>query len=109
GGAKPGAQAAKRAAPHVPPAPPPPSGPTDPPPPAGTEPPAFVAALQAAIPGSVSAVSYYLGDWTIIVPAAQIAVIAQHLRDAPDARFDYLADPTATDWPPRKEGRFDVI
>jgi len=106
--AKPAAPAAK-AAPHPPPAPAPPTGPTDPPPPAGTEPPAFIATLQAAIPGSVTAISYYLGDWTIIVPAAKMLAIAQHLHDAPDARFDYLSDLTATDWPPRKEGRFDVV
>jgi NADH-quinone oxidoreductase subunit C len=32
------------------------------------------------------------------------------LRDAPEARFDYLSDLTATDWPPRSTpGRFDVV
>jgi NADH-quinone oxidoreductase subunit C len=35
--------------------------------------------------------------------------VARHLRDAPDARFDYCSDLTAADWPPRAEGRFDVI
>ena len=106
--AKPAAPAAK-AAPHPPPAPAPPTGPPDPPPPAGTEPPAFIASLQAAIPGAVTALSLYLGDWTIIVAAPQILAVAQHLRDAADARFDYLSDLTATDWPPRKQGRFDVV
>jgi NADH-quinone oxidoreductase subunit C len=101
--------AAAKAAPHPPPAPAPPSGPTEPPPPAGVEPPAFIAALQAAIPGGVSAVSYYLGDWTIIAPVTQLIPVARHLRDAPDARFDYLSDLTATDWPPRTEARFDVV
>ena len=33
---------------------------------------------------------------------------AAHLRDAPDALFDYCSDVTATDWPPRAE-RFDVV
>jgi NADH-quinone oxidoreductase subunit C len=57
----------------------------------------------------VTAVSYYLGDWTIIVPATQIVTVAQSLRDAPDARFDYLSDLTAVDWPPRAQARFDVV
>ena len=29
--------------------------------------PAFITTLQAALPGSVTHVSYYLGDWTIVV------------------------------------------
>src|SRR5581483_6019226 len=49
------------------------------------------------------------GDWTIIVNAPQIVDAARYLRDAPDARFDYLSDLTATDWPPRKDARFDVV
>jgi len=93
---------------HVPKAAPP-TGPPDPPPPAGTNPPAYIASLQAAVSGGVAALSYYLGDWTIIVPAAHLIDVAQHLHDAPDARFDYLSDLTATDWPPRTEGRFDVV
>jgi NADH-quinone oxidoreductase subunit C len=86
-----------------------PTGPPDPPPPATVEQPAYVAALQSAVPGSVAAVSYYLGDWTIIVPVAQLLAAATHLHDADGARFDYLSDLTATDWPPRAEGRFDVV
>jgi NADH-quinone oxidoreductase subunit C len=65
--------------------------------------------LQSAIPGAVTALSYYLSDWTIIVPAAQIVTVGQRLRDAPDARFDYLSDLTAVDWPPRAQARFDVV
>jgi NADH-quinone oxidoreductase subunit C len=94
---------------HAPPTVAPPSGPTDPPPPAGTEPPAYIASLQSALPGAVSALSFYLGDWTIIVAPAQIVEVARHLHDAADARFDYLSDVTATDWPPRKDARFDVV
>jgi NADH-quinone oxidoreductase subunit C len=105
---KPAAPATK-AAPHPPPAAAPPSGPPDPPPPAGTDAPAFITALQAAIPGGVSALSYYLGDWTIVVPVAQLIAVARHLKDTPGARFDYLSDLTATDWPPRTEARFDVV
>jgi len=62
------------------------------------------------VPGGVAALSLYLGDWTIIVPVAQLSAVVRHLRDAADARFDYLSDLTATDWPPRTtEGRFDVV
>jgi NADH-quinone oxidoreductase subunit C len=57
----------------------------------------------------VSALSYYLHDWTIVVPATQIVAVAQRLRDASDARFDYLSDLTAVDWPPRAQARFDVV
>ena len=105
---KPAAPAAK-AAPHPPPAPAPPSGPTEPAPPADMAVPAYIASLQAAVADGVSAVSFYVGDWTVVVPLAQMRAALQHLRDAPDARFDFCSDVTATDWPPRKEGRFDLI
>jgi NADH-quinone oxidoreductase subunit C len=109
--ARPAAPAAVKAptAPHTPPAPAPPAGPPDPPPPAGTEPPGYIASLQSAVPDGVAALSLYLGDWTIIVPASHVVQVAQHLRDAADARFDYLSDLTATDWPPRAQARFDVV
>jgi NADH-quinone oxidoreductase subunit C len=104
-----GAAAAPKPAAAHPPTVAPPTGPPDPPPPAGVEPPAFIASLQAAIPGAVSQISYFVGDWTIIVPVAQIAAVARHLRDAPEASFDFCSDVTATDWPLRAEGRFDVV
>jgi NADH-quinone oxidoreductase subunit C len=87
----------------------PPTGPPDPPPPAGVAPPAFIGSLQAAVPHGVAALSYHVGDWTIIVPPEHLIEVGRHLRSAPDARFDYLSDLTATDWPPRPEGRFDVV
>jgi len=87
----------------------PPSGPVEPAPPEGTAIPAFITSLQQAVPDSVAHVSLYLGDWTIVVPASHILQAGTHLRDAAECRFDYLADLTATDWPPRAEGRFDVI
>jgi len=86
----------------------PPSGPPDPPPPAGQAPPAFIATLQSAIAGSVSQISYWVGDWTIVVPVTRLLEVARHLRDAADASFDMCSDVTATDWPPRAE-RFDVV
>jgi NADH-quinone oxidoreductase subunit C len=104
-----GAAAAPKAAAHPPPAPPPPSGPTEPPPPAGLAVPVCITTLQSAVADSVSLVSYYLGDWTIVVPLPQIGAVLRHLRDAPDAAFDFCSDITATDWPPRKEARFDLV
>ncbi len=102
-------QPAPAKAAHPPPAPAPPSGPTEPPPPADLAVPVFITTLQGAVPDSVSHVSYYVGDWTIVVPLGQITPALQHLRDAPDALFDFCSDVTATDWPPRKEARFDLI
>jgi NADH-quinone oxidoreductase subunit C len=86
----------------------PPSGPTDPAPPAGTAEPAFVGAIQAAIPGSVTQVSYYVGDWTVIVPADKLLEVARFLRDSRETTFDFCSDVTASDWPPRPQ-RFDVV
>jgi NADH-quinone oxidoreductase subunit C len=99
--AKPAVEHAPRAAAPI--------GPPDPPPPADKIAPAFIASLQSAISGSVAQVSYWVGDWTIVVPAAQLLEVAKHLRDAPDAAFDLCSDVTATDWPPRLSGRFDLV
>jgi NADH-quinone oxidoreductase subunit C len=101
------APAAKPAAEHAPKVAPA-AGPSEPPPPADKIAPAYIASLQAAIPGSVEHVSYYVGDWTIVVPAANILAIARWLRETPEAAFDTCSDLTATDWPPRAE-RFDVV
>ncbi len=86
----------------------PPSGPVEPPPPADKPLPGFIVALQAAFPGTVTHVSYWVGDWTVVVPAARILEVAKYLREAPEAAFDLCSDVTATDWPPRAE-RFDVV
>src|SRR3990167_4259502 len=99
--------AAKPAAEHSPKAAPP-TGPPDPPPPADRAVPSFIATLDAAVPGSVAQVSYWVGDWTIIVPATYAQQALGHLAAAPDASFDLCSDLTATDWPLRPE-RFDVI
>jgi NADH-quinone oxidoreductase subunit C len=105
--AKPPAAKAPGAAEHAPKAAPP-SGPPDPPPPAGVALPGFVVTLQSAIPDGVAHVSYFVGDWTLIVPVGRLIDVASHLREAPDALFDLCSDVTATDWPPRAE-RFDVV
>lgn len=86
----------------------PPAGPVDPPPPSDLSPPAFISTLQNALPGAVTQVTYWVGDWALIVPVPRLLEVMRHLRDAPDARFDFCSDLTASDWPPRAE-RFDVI
>jgi NADH-quinone oxidoreductase subunit C len=86
----------------------PPSGPPDPPPPADVAIPTFIAALQAALPGAVEHLSYWVGDWSVVVGASRLLEVSAYLRDTPGALFDFCSDLTATDWPPRAE-RFDVI
>lgn len=85
-----------------------PKGPADPAPPDDLERPAFLVALQEALPDAVEALSYWVGDWTVIVPATALLEVARFLRDDDSASFDYCCDVTASDWPPR-EKRFDVI
>jgi NADH-quinone oxidoreductase subunit C len=99
---------APAAAEHVPKAAPA-TGPPDPPPPADKPLPAFLVSLRAALPDAVTGVSYWLGDWTVIVVPDKILEVAQHLRYAADAAFDMCSDLTATDWPPRSSARFDVV
>ena len=85
-----------------------PTGPPDPPPPDDATEPAFMAGLRAAHGAALQQVSYWVGDWTVIVASASLLDVARYLRDTPDAAFDYCSDVTATDWPPRAQ-RFDVI
>jgi NADH-quinone oxidoreductase subunit C len=89
-------------------APVPPAGPPDPPPPAGQEPPAFVSALQAALPGAVAHLSYWVGDWTVLVAADRLVEVGTWLRDGAGAGFDFCSDVTASDWPARPQ-RFDLV
>jgi NADH-quinone oxidoreductase subunit C len=103
---KPAAKPAVAAAPKAPPAPP---GPPDPPPPADVPLPGYIQALQQALPGAVAQVTYYLGDWAVIVPTARLLEVAHHLRDTAGALFDYCSDVTAVDWPTREGERFDVV
>jgi NADH-quinone oxidoreductase subunit C len=90
---------------HKPPAAAAPTGPTDPPPPADKPVPDVITALQAALPGAVTQVSFWVGDWAVIVPAARLLEVARHLRSA---GFDFCSDVTASDWPQRPQ-RFDVV
>ena len=97
--------APKPAAGHAPPAQAAPTGPVDPPPPDDLEVPAYIVDLQQAIPGGVTQLSYWVGDWTVIVPAEKLLVVARYLLDG---GFDFCSDVTASDWPERPQ-RFDVI
>ena len=98
--------APKAAAPK---APAPPPGPPDQAPPADLPVPAYVAAVQSGVAGAVEQVSYWVGDWTVIVGAGRFADVCAFLRDTPGCQFDYLSDLTAVDWPARAEKRFDVV
>ena len=71
--------------------------------------PAFITSLQSAVADSVTSTFYWVGDWSVVVALDKITAALIHLRDAPDAAFDFCSDVTATDWPPRKDARFDLI
>lgn len=104
---KPPAAAKAPAAAHKPAAAPP--LPPDPPPPAGADVPSFVQSVLAEFPDAGLQVSYWLGDWTLIVGQEHLLAVARFLRDAPVALFDYCSDVTATDWPARPDRRFDIV
>jgi NADH-quinone oxidoreductase subunit C len=103
------AKAPAAAAPRSEKAPPAPPGPPDPAPPADVPVPDYIQALQAALPGAVIQVSYWVGDWTVIVATARLLEVARYLRDTPGALFDYCSDVTAVDWPARAGERFDLV
>jgi len=69
--------------------------------------PAFLEPVVAAL-GTAAQVSYWVGDWSVIVPIERLFETAALLRDDPAAAFDFCSDVTATDWPVRAE-RFDVV
>ena len=85
-----------------------PKGPADPPPPEDLEKPAFLAALESALPDRIQQLSWWVGDWTVIVAPETLLEVAAFLKDSDAGSFDYCADLTVTDWPPR-EKRFDVV
>ena len=86
----------------------PPLGPPDPPAPPDLQVPGFISSIQTALPGSIEGVSYWVGDWTLILAASRLLNVAAYLRDTPGAEFDFCSDVTATDWPQRAP-RFDAI
>jgi len=90
------------------PPPEPPKGPEDQLPPDDKVLPPMVSALQSTLPGALVQVSYWVGDWTIIVEPERLLEVLAFLKSDELAQFDYCSDVTATDWPPR-EKRFDLI
>jgi NADH-quinone oxidoreductase subunit C len=103
---RPAAQGGAAKAEHKPPpAPAAPVAPADPAPPADRPVPEFITTLQSAVSGGVTQISYWVGDWTVIVPSPRLLDVMRHLRDS---GFDSCSDVTASDWPQRPQ-RFDVI
>ncbi|MCL4812099.1 MAG: NADH-quinone oxidoreductase subunit C [Vicinamibacteraceae bacterium] len=86
----------------------PPQGPPDPPPPDDVAKPEWLVRFTETFGERVLAVSYAFGDWAVVVAGDRYVECAAWLRDTPGARFDFLSDLTAVDWPPRPE-RFDVV
>ena len=60
------------------------------------------------MPGVAIQVSFWVGDWTVIVPSDRLIEVCMWLRDTAGAQFDFCSDVTATDWPARAE-RFDLV
>lgn len=106
--AKPAAAARPRPKPKPKAPPEPPKAPEDQAPPEGMELPGMVAAVRQGVPGAVRQVSFWVGDWTIIVAADRLLDVMRFLKEDAATSFDYCSDVTAADWPPR-EKRFDVV
>ncbi len=83
--------------------------PPDPAPPAEVEQPVFIRDLVAAFAAPALQLSYWVGDWTVIVDRDRLLEVARFLNAAPAASFDYCSDVTATDWPARTGQRFDIV
>lgn len=67
---------------------------------------ALMAAVQREFPDARGGCRF--GDHELVVGAADIARVLEHLRDAPDLRFSQLLDVCAVDYPERPS-RFDVV
>lgn len=106
--AKPAAAAKPRPKPKPKAPPEPPKAPEDQAPPEGAELPATVTAVRDGVSGAVQQVSFWVGDWTIIVSAERLLDVMRFLKEDAATSFDYCSDVTAADWPPR-EKRFDVV
>lgn len=65
-----------------------------------------VAALAAAVPGSVTKATEFVGEVTVEIARDQLLEACRHLRDG--ERFDYLVDLFSVDWKDRSP-RFDVV
>lgn len=104
------AEAAPAPKPAVPVAPKP-AAPAAPPKPAGPKPTdasgkPLVAALAAAVPGSVLEAYEFVGETTVKVAPEKLVEACRHLKEKEG--FTYLVDLTAVDWKDRQP-RFDVL
>ena len=57
-----------------------PKAPVDPPPPDDLERPPFLAALQKILPEAVEQISYWVGDWTVIVQPTSLIDVGRFLK-----------------------------
>jgi NADH-quinone oxidoreductase subunit C len=67
---------------------------------------ALMAAVQREFPDARGGLRF--GDHELVVAAADIARVLEHLRDEPGLRFSQLLDVCAVDYPERPS-RFDVV
>ena len=66
------------------------------------------ALVRARYPEALLEVAEFRGETTLVLASSVIGEVCLALREAPDLRFNFLADVTAVDWPER-EPRFDVV
>ena len=85
---------------------PPESVATDPQPAATASP--LAAALQNVNKEWITSTTDAFGETTVVVPREHIASICSHLKTAPEANFDFLADICGVDRGVEEEPRFEV-
>jgi NADH-quinone oxidoreductase subunit C len=72
--------------------------------------PAIVTDLRTRFPDAIAGLSNFRGQLTVRVRNADIGAVCRYLRDAPDWRFDMLADLCGVDMLQlRAAPRFDVV
>ena len=69
---------------------------------------ATAAFVRERFPGDLLEASEHRGETTLLLRPEAIERVCLALRDAPELRYNFLADITAVDWPER-EPRFDVV
>ncbi|HEY2627661.1 MAG TPA: NADH-quinone oxidoreductase subunit C, partial [Usitatibacter sp.] len=67
-----------------------------------------VALLRDTFATGVIDVTEHRGQVCVVVRPETVVDVCTALRDAPDLRFNFLANVTAVDWPER-EPRFDIV
>jgi len=69
---------------------------------------ALLDTLGRVVPGASFEVARSIDVTTVYVPAGGLVETCQALRDAPELRFDFLAEVTAVDYLPR-DPRYEVV